>query len=533
MAYPNLPLMMAPAISVGIFNAICKEEGVDFKLFETTEYSDDYKNRHILMAKAGANRGVQKDERDEDYFHIKPTERIIPDFIQTVEEYEPDLILLHMQEDVVSMGLQMLDAIKDKNIPHIAGGVYAMSVPEMLIEEPLIDMVCRYEGENVVRGAIKAFREGKNFTTIDGIWWKDQNGNVRKNKPTPLVDITQVTPDFSCYEKKRWQRPVGGKHFYSSMAMETYRGCPYKCTYCNSPTTRDISKSLDLGNFMRRKPAHIVERDLLKYIEDGYDPDIVFFVDDSFLARPSKEIFEFCEMWSKYKIPFWMNTRIENCKPDVLQALKEAGIYRMTFGIESGNEEYRQKVLQRPVSNEVYYQYLDYINESDIPYSLNVIIAMPFETREMVLDTARMVRRARGYDGLTLSVWQPYRGTRLRTIAEEAGFISRDDTTVGNGIGYLDFEEEISIKMPKPYIQPDEATKMIKTFSLYAYYPDNMWDLVKKAEDDPKLFDELMANYKKEFYPGEIQIGGKSRLAHLQKFCGQHDISTSYNFEVV
>jgi hypothetical protein len=31
MIYPNLPLMMSPAISVGIFTAICKDHNVEFK----------------------------------------------------------------------------------------------------------------------------------------------------------------------------------------------------------------------------------------------------------------------------------------------------------------------------------------------------------------------------------------------------------------------------------------------------------------------------------------------------------------------
>ena len=47
--YPNLPLMMAPAISVVIFNALAKNQGCQVRLFETTEYSDTYSNRHIRM----------------------------------------------------------------------------------------------------------------------------------------------------------------------------------------------------------------------------------------------------------------------------------------------------------------------------------------------------------------------------------------------------------------------------------------------------------------------------------------------------
>jgi anaerobic magnesium-protoporphyrin IX monomethyl ester cyclase len=531
MAYPNLPLMMVPAISVALFNAIAKQEGVDFKLFETTEYSEEYKNRHIQMAKLGANRGAGKlGEGDEDYFFIKPPHKIIPDFIKIVEEYQPDLILVHMQEDVVQIGLQMLESIKDKNIPHICGGVYAISVPEELIAEPLVKCICRYEGEEIVRQAYRAIKTNKPLSTIDGIWYKDDDGIVHKNKPVPLVDIEKIIPDYSCYEEKRWQKAMGGRHFNKSIGFETYRGCPYQCTFCNSPGTRDISKDLGLGNFMRTKSAGVIEKELLSYMDSGYTPDVVSFIDDSFLARPAKEILEFCEMWSKYKIPFWFNTRIENCKPEYLKALKKAGVYRMTFGIESGNEEYRKVHLRRKVKDEKYDEYLQYINDSNIPYSLNVIIGMPFETREMVMDTAMLLHKARGYDGLTLSIWQPYKGTELRTKAIKAGFLSEDAFNSG---GLLDLSVGSPIKMPKPYLQKDEIDSLMKTFTLYAFHDKAMWPVIRRAESDEKLYNILMEEYKEEFYFGDYQAGGSEKIDKLQKHCVKHDISTTYQWEVM
>ena len=188
------------------------------------------------------------------------------------------------------------------------------------------------------------------------------------------------------------------------------------------------------------------------------------FVDDSFLARPKREIFEFCEVWSKYNIPFWFNTRIENCNPDVLQALKDVGLYRMAFGIESGNEEYRTKVLKRPVSTKKYLEYKDYINESNIPYSLNAIIGMPFETRDLILETASLIREFKGHDGVLISKFIPYMGTELRDIAIKAGFL--DSNSPPNTVGYLKLGDgSYALKMPKPYVQEEEVDKLVKCFA--------------------------------------------------------------------
>lgn len=531
MVYPNLPMMYSPPISVALFNAICKEEGVEFRLFETTEYTDVVDSRYIRMSNNGGTREAGfRGDRDEEYFSIKPEDRIIPDFVELVGDYDPDLILMSMQEDVFDIGINLLDSIKDKTIPHILGGIFAISAPEYLINDPLVNIICRYEGEEVVRQAIRAMQSGGPLNGIEGIWWKDECGTVHKNKPAPLTDITKTMPDFTCFEHRRLQRPVGGRLWSRAISMETYRGCPYKCTYCNSPATRQIATTLGVGNYLRRKPPSVVEHEFQTRIDQGQDPDFCMFFDDSFLARPAKEIYEFCEMWSKHRTPFWFNTRIENCKPSYLDALKHAGVYRMAFGLEAGNEDYRKNVLKRTITNKVYEEYFTHINDSNIPYSLNVIIGMPYETRELVMDTARAVHAIGGYDSLAVLMFRPYKGTELCTVAENAGFLEPNLPPIKSGLAAT---EAYQLNMPPPYLQADDVRRLIKTFPLYAYYPEEMWDTIYRAETDDQLYDKLIAQYKKQFFHDEFQTGGADRAKQLGTYCMKHDPSTSYNFEAV
>lgn len=513
--YPNLPLMMAPAISVGIFNALAKNQGCQVRLFETTEYSDTYSNRHIRMTEIGANRPNTAAEVS-DMFHIKPTSEIIPDFIKTVDEFKPDLILMSVQEDVWGLAKQLLASIADRNIEHILGGIFCTSAPDLVMSNPLVKRICIGEGERTVSNIIEAIKNHTDINAVQGIWYKDRFGFIQRNPPQELCDISAITPDFTCFESKRWQRPMGGRMFQRAISMETYRGCPYNCTYCNSPLSRDTAN----GNFLRRKSAACIERELLQY-KQLYDPDLVLFVDDSFLARPKREIFEFCEMWSKYKIPFWFNTRIENCDPDVLTALKDAGIYRMTFGLESGNETYRKEFLDRSVSNETYKEYFKYINDSNIPYSLNVIIGMPFETRDMVLDTAALVQASGGHDGLTVSVFQPYHGTKLREICVANNYIDKEyinGTIHGDQRGGL--LDSWVLTMPEPYLQKSDVDALVKTFALYAHFDVSKWDEIHQAETDDELYTKLMARYQIEFF-SNIQQGGADRIQ--QRYCLKHD----------
>ena len=109
----------------------------------------------------------------------------------------------------------------------------------------------------------------------------------------------------------------------------------------------------------------------------NHNPDFFWFVDDSFTARNKLEVFEFCDMYEEFKLPFWFNTRPETNTPEMMQRLKEVGAYRISFGIESGNEQFRKTVLKRNTSNADLIKQFDMLSRSGIAFSLNLIIGLP------------------------------------------------------------------------------------------------------------------------------------------------------------
>lgn len=512
LVYPNIPLMFSPPISMAIFTAICKEMESPVDLFETTSYTDQFSgSRKIINQKKGYVGRNQLD--DNDWITIKPASQAVPDFVKKVEEFNPDLILISCVEDSFSTGIALLESIKDKKIPNIMGGVFATFAPEEVLKYDCVHQLCHQEGESVVREAIERLRDGRPLDDIPGTTYRHED-HAQKNMPAALVDINEITPDFQFFDMKRFGRWQGGRWFDSSLQMETYRGCPYQCTYCNSPGQRAFSKDAGTGNFMRRKSADVIKTEF-EYFHEEFGVDHVNFVDDSFLARPVKELEAFAKVWSEHKTPFWCNTRIENCTPEVMQMMKECGMYRITFGLESGNEGYRRDYLKRNVTNEKYLHHIDIINRSNIAYSLNVIIGMPFETREFALDTARFARECGGHDAYNVAAWQAYHGTELRDIAVKAGFISGDfswnleDKTKD----YNDGAFTSLIKMPKPYLQPEEIKQIVDLFPLYAYFPDEMYPEIERPEN----YEELMAIYKSEYYATDYQEGGQEKIERLNK----------------
>jgi len=474
--------MLVPPLAIGVFTKLLRDEGYVVDLFDTTSYisedSTSPQNRvKFLQAR-------EFDESEDMGVAIKLD--MMGDFRKKVEEFKPDLVAYSVVEDAFLKTLRLMRQIEDIEVPHILGGVFPTAAPARCFEYPEIDFIAIGEGERTILDISEAVRTSASLDNIAGTWRKLEDGSIRKNPPQPLVDINDYQPDFSLFDKVRFYRPMGGKIFYT-FPVETYRGCPYKCTYCNSPMQTGMSKEVGIGNFLRRKSIQTL-RDEIRELVDLYSPEFLYFIDDSFLARPKKEIFEFCDMYEEFKLPFWFNTRPENCTAENMKRLKEVGCYRISFGIECGNDQYRDKVLKRTITNEKLIEQFEIIAESGIAFSVNLIVGMPGETRELIFDTVKLVRSITGYDSLTVSIFTPYHGTVLRNVAVSNGWLDPTSITKHTTSSSM-------LKMPPPYISSADIDELMRVLPLYCYFPENEWDRLERAEKDDDLGNEILKEY--------------------------------------
>lgn len=493
--YPNLPLMLIPSIAVGLFTRIYKDHGYQLDLFETTYYTSDKastsEDRVMLLQ---ARKFSITDEID-----IEIKDDMLGDFRRKVEEFKPDLMVFTIVEDAFLQSVEMLSCVEDLNIPHLIGGVFPTNAPARCMDFPEVRMVGLGEGEETVAAVSEAHRLGKSLHDIPGTWYRDDVGEIHKNANPPLVDINKVIPDFGLFDPRRFYRPMGGRMF-KMVPIESYRGCPYACTYCNSPAQRTFTKDAGLGNFMRRKSMVNLRTEIAGLV-DKLQPEFLYFMDDSFLARPRKELYDFCDMYEEFKIPFWFNTRAENCDVEMLKRLKSVGCYRMASSVECGNEEFRMKVLQRNVSNQKLIDHFGIIYESGIAFSLDIIIGMPGETRELIMDTVELVRAIKGYDAITASIFTPYHGTTLRSVATMNGWL--------DPMSICDKGHSTSqLNMPQPMVNKEEIDGLVAVIPLYCYFPKTEWDDIRRAETPDetglKIRKHLADRYQTEFF-GETQ----------------------------
>ena len=473
-AYPNLSMMLTPSYAVGLFTAILKEQGYIVDLFDCTPYMPTYEfvgskgeeaeSMDESASATRANKFMASRKFDPIKLFGDLKTDLLGDFILKLEDFKPNAVIFStVVEDTWPQVQDLLKVLTNyPEIKSIVGGVFPTMAPEDVIADKNVQCISEGEGEHTVVDFCEAVRNSIPPININGTRAKDKDGKVICNPHRPLVNVNDVIPDFSLFDERRFLRPLGAK-IWNAIPIETYRGCPYQCTFCNSPAQVVIAREKEQGIYTRRKSMDTLRRELEVMIE-RYNPNFLYINDDAFMARPKAELADFVEMYKDFKLPFWCQTRFEDIDEEKIDWCKEVGLYRMSFGLEHGNEEFRRKKLLRRMSNELILDKAKILGDYEIPYSLNIIIGMPYETRELVFETINLARDMDTFDSLAVNIFAPYRGTVLKDVAVKNKWLNEDHITIHTTSSSV-------LKMPKPYLSSSDIDGLMRVMPLYIYFP--------------------------------------------------------------
>jgi radical SAM superfamily enzyme YgiQ (UPF0313 family) len=484
--YPNYRGMNMLPPAVGLLSAVLKRSGYEVRLFDTTyyktidgvEYDSDGSKSERLMARP---------------FKMPPqvtirTTDVYEDFAREVDAFGPDLLAISLTEDMWHLGLKLLQRVSDRKILTIAGGVFPTFAPKLVLLHPEIDIVCKGEGEDALPALCERLEKRLPYDDIPNLWVKKRDGTIAVNA-TKMVDM-DANPliDMSVFEEARFFRPMGGR-VWRMFPVETHRGCPYKCAFCNSPSQMEMYQEEEGKSYLRRKTMANMYREL-RYYKDVMKAEYLYFWADTFFVWKKGEFEEFAEMYKDIGLPFWCQTRVETVERERFRRLKEMGCARISFGLEHGNEEYRAKYILRPMSNEVIVDAFNIVNEVGIPFSVNNMIGFPYETYELAFDTVRINRRFECADRNAYS-FTPFHGTPLRDLCEQLGFLKDTDivrSMVTHG-SILDM----------PQFPRDRVLGLAKCFNLYVRFEESRWPEIRKAEEETPEGRRLYSKLAKEF----------------------------------
>ena len=417
-----------------------------------------------------------------------------------IKSFSPDLVCISILETVYDEALLLLKVLDEfQNLKVLAGSVFPTYAPAIILEHKCVDYVCMGEGEGSIVEVCKRLSVGKSVEEVPNLAFF-KNGELCMNPKGKPVDVNDLpVPDYSLFEYSRFLRPMGGQ-VYVTIPVETNRGCPYACAFCNSPANNIIYKEQNFS-FFRKKTISTIENEIHELIT-RHDAEYIYFTSDTFLLFNDDEWADFVKMYKKIQLPFWMQTRAETLviKPNRVKDLKELGCHRVSMGLEHGNEKFRKELVVKAFPNEYMVRATKLLAEHQIPLTINNIIGFPTETRELVFDTIELNRKLVGIDTTNVAVFAPFHGTPLRDLCVKKGYIPKDH--------YCGKPNTTTSLKPIAGISPEELEGLRRTFALYARMPREYWSDIRKAEGNDQqstqVFGQLASRYRELFF----DVGG-------------------------
>lgn len=485
---PNVDSYGRTPIGVTNFCGLLKANGHEVKLFDTTFFYTEYlfSGKYTGTMNPSIEHGFYQKTNLEDYGVRKETVDIVNRLNEVIEEFQPDIITFSLfscmltGEDEYRMyarGLHLIDKCIRTGYNVVVGGIIPTLEPEKTIINPLVDIVCRGEGEFAFLDLANAINENdsEKIKKIENLWVKE-GSNIFRNPLRPLIYDLDVlpTPDFDIFEDRIFYRPYHGE-VLRGIDFEFSRGCYHTCSYCVSSAFKDLYGASS-KQYRREKSVDKLVNDLA-IITKKHKIQVIKFLDELFLGMSEDKLKIMSEEYQKkVGLPFMIETTIGSLTEKKLKYLKEMGCMNISLGVECGNDKFRKEVLKKDISSNKIIEKIKLINNYDIDYSLFTIIGFPFETRDLIFDTIDLYKRS-GAKCVSCAYFQPFVGAELTKICVDKGFMKGDE-------GDVKYATTENSSLTLPTISNHELKGLMKTFMLYVYYPKFFYPIIKLTEND-------------------------------------------------
>lgn len=347
----------------------------------------------------------------------------LDEIIERIRKIKPDLVGSGGQTPISHLSLEIFKRTKEvnKNIITLAGGPhFSFTDEESLQKCSELDVVVRGEAEYTLLNLCEHLETGKDIKHVKGITYRNSDGKIIINpSQDPIQDLDALPfPAWHLFPVEKYH-DKGLK----MLAIITARGCVYKCPPC---ITWKLHKDVRL-----KSPKRIVDE--MIYVKEHFGHDTFFFHDDqSFSDREQLEGF-LNELERRNNNLFWSyETREEAFYDyrDLWDRMKDYGLFKIYFGVETINEEGRKFYNRSKYDKERFEEMLDYLEHKlDIIVGLYFIMGYPAETVENIRRSLQYSKSL--YPNLCslviCSLLAPFPGTDLYLEMKEKNLILTED----------------------------------------------------------------------------------------------------------
>jgi len=362
----------------------------------------------------------------------------LEDLIERVRER--DLIGMSLMTNTFHRACALTERIRAAGVkaPILWGGTHPTVAPDESIE--VADVICVGEGEEPTLQLVEALEAGRDPTGIGSLGFRAGGpfgaGRLIRNEVQPLErDLDDYPfPDYELethwiaardgLEPARLDNLRGTLH---RLRIETTRGCPYPCGFCNNAALLKVYRGK--GRWVRTRSADNVIAEVRQARACFPTIEAVNVVDDLFFVRSEEEIEDFAEKYARQvNLPIELDAFPNTISEAKVRSLSRVRIALISMGIQSGSRDTLKNIYNRPTPIEDIVEGMRVFKEYRIPTEYHYIVSNPYEPERNVIETMRFIadhhERAAVLRVFPLMF---YPGTPLYERAREDGLIGQRD----------------------------------------------------------------------------------------------------------
>jgi radical SAM superfamily enzyme YgiQ (UPF0313 family) len=278
---------------------------------------------------------------------------------------------------------------------------------------PGLDAIIRNEPETTAAEWIAKLEKGEPLDSVAGLSYRS-GGGIFRNPDRPFLSDLDSLPDpaWHLFDLDVYRLPLRGDRF---LMVTPHRGCPYPCSYCTAQTY--------YGAKLRRRSVEKV-RDEIRRNVDVHEVKELFFWSDTFTID-KRYVISLSEAIAPLGVSWASNSRVDTIDEELARAMRRAGCWMISFGIESGDQDLLD-AAGKGATVEQAERAVAVVKAAGIKAAGHFVLGLPGETRESLERTLALA------DRLPLDFEQfycavPFPGSRLYEEAREKGWLSESD----------------------------------------------------------------------------------------------------------
>jgi len=406
--------------------------------------------------------------------------------IDHVVALKPDLLVIQDTTPTIKSDINISNECKQTlpNLKTVFIGLHSTVCPDEVLNGG-VDYVVRNEPEYTLLELVKTLKSGgADLGSVTGLSYMHSTSPMHNAQRQVVTELDELPlPARDLIRNNLYINPVTEKPF---TLIKTSRGCPFKCIYCTAqPYYGDQWRSRSVKSVINE----------IKGVIHTYGITDFLFHSDTFNLKKSF-VLDLCKRIQEEKLDItWMsNCRVDLFDEEIASAMKDAGAYMISFGIESGVQDLLDR-MQKGIILDQARSAVSMCKKYGLQSISYFVFGLPGETEQTVEETIRFSIDLDA-DIAQFFIATPFPGTQFYAMAKKSGWLTSNNWSdyihgVSNVISYPDLSNEQLI------------TRQKEAYKRFYFRPRKIWSYLKQIRSLRQLRNRVVGFFR--FYLKRVQ----------------------------